>query len=264
MISDRQLAGALSRVVDVANPVVSAIATADPFGLRARTKRTEPQPGGSLDAVADVAAWILDAVSAPGTRSWERMTPDERSRWWVVRIGAVNNVLVAFPGVFGALVNRLPIQNALAYGNQAIVLVAIAREHGVRDRDEQVRMLAKVLSDRVIYPAALEVEPDGEASRRAVGLVKALWQTAGVVIAIPDELESRPKPSWVFQLAGMVPWVGGIAGYIGEFGALSRAADAADVWLVVSLGEAGKTPVGSSSDTVHQRLDVKKESGEQQ
>ena len=252
MISDKQLAGVLTRVVGVANPVVSAIATTDPFGLRARTKRTEPQPGGGLDAVADVAAWVLDAVSAPGTRSWEQMSADERSRWWVARIGAVNNLLVAYPGVFGVLLNRLPIQDALAYGNQTIVLVAIAREHGVRDRNEQVRLLAKVLSDRSIYPAAFEKGDDDAASTRApFGLVKALWRTAGVVRAIPGELEARPKPARVFQWVGMLPIVGVVGTYVGEFGALGRAADAGEAWLAVSLGQAGKTSVSPPSDTVH-------------
>jgi hypothetical protein len=42
-------------------------------------------------------------------------------------VGALDTVLVAFPGVFGVVADRLPIQDVLGFTNQAIVLCAVAR-----------------------------------------------------------------------------------------------------------------------------------------
>jgi hypothetical protein len=64
-----------------------------------------------------------------------------------------------------------------------------------------------------------------------VALVKALWHVAGLMRAIGDELVKRPRPRAVFRYLGMVPAVGAVADYFGEYGALVRAAKAARAWI---------------------------------
>jgi hypothetical protein len=64
-----------------------------------------------------------------------------------------------------------------------------------------------------------------------VALVKALWHVAGLMRAIGDELVKRPRPRAVFRYLGMVPAVGAVADYFGEYGALGRAAKAARAWI---------------------------------
>ena len=166
------------------------------------------------------------------------MSLDYRTNWWVRRVGAVDTIMVAFPGVFGAVADRLPIQDVLGFGNQAIVLCAVARECGVDDYGHQVRLLAAVMCDRDLG-ADLDVEaaPQAEPTESSHGdampaaIVKALWRLAGVVRAIGGEIVKRPRPRRVFRYLGMLPAVGAVADYFGEYGALVRAAKAGRTWI---------------------------------
>lgn len=138
------------------------------------------------------------------------------------RVGAVNTVFVAFPGIFGALAARLPVQDLLGFSNQAIVLVAIARELGIDDHREQVRLLAKVLCNRTLGDEALvgadDQAPETPRNWSPFALARTLWHLAGILRAIGDELEKRPQPKPIFRYLGMLPAVGSVAGYIGEYG----------------------------------------------
>ena len=53
----------------------------------------------------------------------------ERAQWWVNRVGSINTIGVAFPNVFGVWAQRLPVTTVLGFVNQAMVLVAVAREY---------------------------------------------------------------------------------------------------------------------------------------
>jgi hypothetical protein len=53
-------------------------------------------------------AWVLNAANVPGTRAWDDMAVEARVNWWVHRVGALNTVLVAYPGVLGAVGRALP------------------------------------------------------------------------------------------------------------------------------------------------------------
>ena len=237
VIDDADVACTLSRAVRVINPVVDVLSRADPFGLKGRSHRLGAADG-SVDKALDALAWVLNTADVPGSQGWEDMTPDDKVNWWVRRVGAVDNVLVAFPGVFGVVADRLPIQDLLGFANQAIVLCAIARECGIEDYGQQVRLLAAVMCDRDLgadaYADESEPAPEPESSPMdgtPLAFLRPLWRVAGLLRAISDELDKRPRPRRLFRYLGMLPAVGVVADYLGEYGALVRAAKAGRKWI---------------------------------
>ncbi|MGW0162060.1 hypothetical protein ACWDUN_22380 [Mycobacterium sp. NPDC003323] len=204
-LSDTDVADALSRAVALADLILDVLAEFDPLGVRAH----------------------LEFLEAPGTDAWERKDRDARISWWIWRVGALDTVAVAWPGALGAIVSRLPIQDLLGFASQALILCAVAREHGVTDRQTRVRMLAAVLCGRTIPdpPAPDDDEPWPD------GLVAKLWHLAGILNAVGDELAKRPHPRAIYRYVGMIPLVGALAAYLGEYGALHRAAKAGEKWL---------------------------------
>jgi hypothetical protein len=232
-LDDAEGASALERSVGVINPVLDVLAGIDLLGLKKRTHRL----GASDDAVdkaLDVLAWVLNTADVPGTKAWDEKDLDARVDWWVRRVGALDTLLVAFPGVFGVMADRLPIQDLLGFSNQSIVLCAVAREHGMEDRDLQVRLLASVMCDREL--AAMRAgadagEPD-ESRSADTSLVSRLWHFVRVARAANDELVKRHRPRPVFRYLGMLPGVGAVADYLGEYGALVRAAKEGQTWIV--------------------------------
>lgn len=233
-IKDDEVAAALLRVTQVVEPLLDLLAEADPLGWRERTHHLGGPAGNALGRVEDAFAGALNTAKVPGTLAWDDMPVDDRIDWWVNRVGALNTVIVAFPGVLGAVADRLPIQDLLGYTNQAIVLCAVAREHGIVDHRQQARLLAAVLSGRDLVP-----DPSDDASpsdartlpRTPAGAAQALWRLAGLMRAISDELAKRPHPRGFYRVLGMLPGVGAVADYIGEYGALARAAKAGKRWI---------------------------------
>jgi hypothetical protein len=236
-LSDADVAAALRRAVSVADVILDVLAKTDPLGLRHRTHDLGAG-NGCTDRVLDLAARVLDCADVPGTQSWEHKDRAARIHWWVWRVGALDTILVAFPGVFGALANRLPIQDLFGFANQALVLCAVAREYGITDRSTQVRLLASVLCARELDDDCTATGSDeGATDSTDMSLVRKLWHLAGILNAVGDELGKRPHPRKIFQYLGMLPWVGAVADYLGEYGALVRAAAAGETWI------AGQTPV---------------------
>lgn len=232
-MDDHTVAAALERAVAIIDPVLDVLANRDPVGLKARTFRRPTETDTALDKVLDSLAWALNATDFPGTEAWQKLDADARSEWWVARIGALNTVAVAFPGVFGVLVNRLPIQDLLGFANQSMVLVAVARESGVVDRSAHVRLLASVLCEREIDLSGQEPSTTPE-SRKDCGpfaLLHAMWDVATVLREVSGELAKRPHGRAVFRLIAAIPVIGGVASYLGERGALSRAAKQGRRWV---------------------------------
>ncbi|PQP17511.1 hypothetical protein [Rhodococcus opacus] len=233
-LGDDTVVGILDRAARGINPVLD-LALTDPFGIKSRTFTPTAEDRGAAEALLDGIAWVLDTVQFPGTASWEKASDDERARWWVTRIGALNTIAVAFPGMFGVLLNRLPIQDVLGFANQAVVLVAVAREYGVTNRSDQVDLLASVLcrreTDAVLADTTRSDSTDGASVWRPFGLIGALWRTARTVRALSDELDKRPGPGSTYSLLGNIPVVGVVAGYLGERGALVRAAKQGEQWI---------------------------------
>jgi len=224
-VSDDAVIRALSALAGIVNPVLDLLWDTDPLGVK-----TYPQPDG-VDDLREAIARLLNAVEVPGTSAWAGLSDAERDQWWVRRVGAVNTVLVAFPGVLGAIADRLPIQDALGFVNQAVIIIAVAREHGVRDRDQQARLLAAVLCGRSTPDDTSAPQPQPRTPVTATGVATTAWHTLGVARAAIDEIGKRPQPARIFRLLGMLPAVGAVADYIGEYRALGRATDAGKHWL---------------------------------
>jgi hypothetical protein len=249
-LTDADVADSLSRAIAVINPLLDLLSQADPIGLRKRTHHLlrRPRPHGSVaDRALNAGAHVLNAADLPGTAAWDQMGRDERCHWWVNRIGALNTLVVASPGVFGWLTRVVPVSELAGFVNQAIVLCAIAREYGVTERREQVRLLAEVLCRRQLpedfdapsHPAEPlpQTPPAGwkplEAITSSIPVVvaKTVWQLAGILRATFDEVAKRPHPKKVYRWLSALPGLGAIATYFGERGALVRSAHEGTVWL---------------------------------
>ncbi|MDX1871977.1 hypothetical protein SBI67_07590 [Mycolicibacterium sp. 120266] len=223
-LTDEDVTSALGRAVGLIDLILEVLAEADPLGLRPR----------------------LRCADIPGTQAWDAKDRAARVRWWVRRVGALDTVLVAFPGVFGAVADRLPIQDLLGFTNQAIVLCAVAREHGITDTPTRVRMLAEVLCGRDIaadVDADVNSAPPQEPGWAQMSLAGKVWHLAGILNAVGGELGKRPQPRGLFRYLGMLPWLGAVADYFGEYGALVRAAAAAEQWISSHTGRVG-SPAG--------------------
>lgn len=255
-MDDHTVASALNRAVAIIDPVLDVLAARDPLGLKARTHRTPTDDDGVADKVFGALASALNATDFPGTEAWDKLDAEARSDWWVARIGALNTVAVAFPGVFGVLVNRLPLQDLLGFANQAMVLVAVAREAGVTERSAHVQLLGSVLCERDIdlsAPAAKK-EPEDEKDGRAWGpfaLLRAMWDVASVLRDVSSELAKRPHSRAVFRVISAIPLVGGVASYFGERGALARAAKQGRRWVAEHKKNSSE---GAGSSTTSRRL----------
>lgn len=254
-IGDVRVVAVLDRAAWGVNPVLD-LASADPFGIKARTFVPPVEGGSPLDRALDGLAWLLDFAEVPGTASWERAGDERRARWWITRLGLLNTIAVAFPGVLGPIAKRLPLQDLLGFTNQALVLIAVARELGVTDRSAQVDLLASVLCGRETDARTLLANEEPErpaASTRwhPLAALGGLWSTARVLRAIPDELHKRPQPGRPWRAFGHLPLVGAIADYLGERGALIDAAVQGKRWVdghtvrtaVPGLGSRGTTTV---------------------
>ncbi|MBU9762346.1 hypothetical protein FR943_00535 [Mycobacterium sp. TNTM28] len=223
-LSDADVAGALNRAAAVINPALDLATRFDPLGLKQRTHRQSPAVN-PVDRTLDRAAAILNFAELPGTQAWDDMTRDGHVKWWVRRVGTVTTVAVAFPGAFGFIADRLPVQDALGFANQAILLWAVAREDGVTDRDDQVQLLGAVLCNRDL------ADPLPEDADTAHSLPGKLWEVAGTLRAVGAELTKRPQPQRVYHYLGMLPGIGAIVDYVGELTALRHAADEAATWI---------------------------------
>lgn len=243
-IPDRVIVATLRPFVRATRPVLAGLRESDPFGLRARVARP-------CDAERDLGAKILDALSTvevPGTAAWAAMDTEERSRWWVSRVGRFTSVLAAIPGLGGALANRLPVSKAIGAAAQGMLLVAIAGEHGVHDEERLVALLGAVLFRRHLTVDAADGVAEAEAAKRAAELTgdldepdapptvqrigRAVWRLGRALFAVEDELDKRPHGNLLHEGLGMLPVVGALGKFLGEWSGLKRAAREATVWLL--------------------------------
>ena len=254
-ISDQQVIGALKIVVKGSGPVLDALMHSDPLSLKKHTYRRSQvvMPGlgtvGRKDRTVRMAVNRFAAVKYPGTAAWARMTPQQRTFWWMNRVGRFTTLVAAVPGFGGAIADRLPLQDGLGGASQAIVLCAMAREWGVSDQTEQVRMLAWVLCRRAVSRELVlgtaersDAEPTAESDHSdkhdghrsaLVGAARAVWRYGQVMRSIVSELDKRPHGRWAHRMLGKLPVVGVVGDYLGERSALKRAVRKADDWVRV-------------------------------
>jgi len=153
-ISDAAVAAVLRPLVRATRPLLGALSDSDPFGLQARARRLQDDPAVDPDerALHDKVIDRLAETRWPGTAAWARMDADERSQWWVRRVGRLTSLVAAVPGLGGAITSRLPITTALGAVAQGLVLCAVADEHGVHDEADVVALLGSVLFRRDLSP----------------------------------------------------------------------------------------------------------------
>lgn len=253
-ITDAHVVSVLKVVVRGSGPVLDALTRVDPFGIKGHTHDereqltdTEAAALNLKDKVVRKAVDSYYSAEYPGTAAWDRMSVADRSDWWVGRIGRFTTLVASVPGLGGALANRFPVQSTVGSASQALVLTAVAREHGVTDEVEQVRLLAEVLTRRTVSRELVEgtserteSELDADGVPRsttkdrgsAVGrAAKAVWRYAQVLRSILGELDKRPQGRWYHRLLGNLPVVGAGADYFGERSALKRAVRAGQAWI---------------------------------
>lgn len=254
-ITDAHVVSVLKVVVRGSGPVLDALTRTDPFGWKARTHAPEvlevPDEAGNLvvrlrDRAARRAAHSFHATEYPGTAAWERMDVRARSDWWVDRVGRFSTLLVSIPGLGGIVADRFPVQDTLGAASQAVVLCAVAREHGVTDEGDQVRMLAQVLSRRTVSrelvastaersEEALDAEgvraEPGRGRSSVVTAGRALWRYGRVLRSILGELDKRPQGGFVTGMVGKLPVVGLAGDYLSERSALKKAVRQGEEWM---------------------------------
>jgi hypothetical protein len=254
-IPDRVIVGILRPFVRATRPVLDGLRESDPFGMRSRAAhgRNGPDDRGLRDKLLDALA----AVEVPGTAAWAAMDVPARSRWWVRRVGRFTTLIAAVPGLGGALAARLPVSEAVGAAGQGLLLVAIAGEHGVRDEDELISLLAVVLFRRepvVTGPGRAE---DAAADARAAELTgdladreapptvarvgRAVWRLGRALFAVEDELDKRPHGNLFHEGLGMLPVVGAAGKFLGEWSGLKRAAREAETRLGAGAHPSGGT-----------------------
>lgn len=247
-ISDAAVIAVLHPFVRATRPVLDALRDADPFGLRDRVR------SGAEKLDRKLSERMLDrlaSIEVPGTSAWADMSVAERHRWWVHRVGRFTTLVASVPGIGGALASRLPVQSALGAAGQGLLLCAMAGESGVRDPDDQVALLGAVLFRRDLRPAlaareqteagAREVddraaeltgelgEPGATPTLKKIG--GAVWRLGRALYALGSELDKRPHGRFYHELLALLPVVGVVGKYLGEWSGLKRAARRAAAWL---------------------------------
>lgn len=235
-ITDEHIAGVLRAFVRGCDPMLPRLRETDDVAVAADDTEVDH---GLLRRVRDRVA----EVRWPGTAKWTRLSVQERSDWWVSRVGRLTALAASVTGLAGALGDRLPLQDILGAAGQGLLLCAIAGEHGVDDRATRVRLLAAVLFERDLDLAVAagggmdaEVTPPPETGRRlgVKAAAKWLWRQGKLLLAVQDELGKRPHGRFYHRALGMLPVVGMLGDYLGERSALKRAARAGDRWLALA------------------------------
>lgn len=247
-ISDGAIVAVLRPFVRATRPVLDGLREADPFGLRSRVVGAQDAGAAGEDRkLADKVLDALAAVEVPGTSAWAAMKVDARSRWWVRRVGRFTTLLAAVPGLGGVLASRLPVSKALGAAGQGLLLVAIAGEHGVRDEDALVSLLASILFRRELVVHGPDGAADAAADARAAELTGdlgepaatptlariggAVWRLGRALFAVENELDKRPHGNVLHEGLGMLPVVGALGKYLGEWSGLKKAAALAEARL---------------------------------
>ncbi len=249
-IPDQAIVGVLRPFVRATRPVLDGLREADPFGLRARVVAGNGIGGADPKVEKGIRDRVLDmlaAVEVPGTAAWAAMGVPERTRWWVGRVGRLTTLVAAVPGLGGVLARRLPVSKVLGAAGQGLLLVAIAGEHGVRDEDQLVSLLGAVLFRRELVVQGPDEAADAAADRRAAEITgdlaapdttptltrigRAVWRLGRALFAVENELDKRPHGNFLHEGLSMLPVVGALGKYLGEWSGLKRAARMAEARL---------------------------------
>jgi hypothetical protein len=188
------------------------------------------------DAVVVDVLRRVDRLLTPGAQRLGRLArgPDtERDRWWAERVPRPAAGIAAAPRFAGKLADLLPLQNTVGTAVQALVVLGVAGNHGVKDPAERISLLARVLLGRDLRPE--QVEPllqrsPGTYREDALGgpgrgPLRTLWRASRLLARIDDTLDARPKGRLHHRLLANLPVVGVLGGYAAEREGLRRAAN---------------------------------------
>ncbi|MGI5127581.1 hypothetical protein ACQEVB_12285 [Pseudonocardia sp. CA-107938] len=241
-IPDRAIVAVLRPFVRATRPVLDGLRESDPFGLRERVRAPDDAERGLAETVLDALA----SVEVPGTKAWADMDTAARSRWWVRRVGRFTTLVAAVPGIGGALANRLPVSKAIGAAGQGLVLVAIAGEYGVHDEQTLVELLGTVLFRRDLAVPPPDAEADAQAAEQADEITGdltddsgpsvrkvagAMWRLGRALFALEGELDKRPHGNLLTEGLGMLPVIGAVGKFLGEWSGIQEAAQEAEEWL---------------------------------
>ena len=245
VITDAQVAAVLRVFVRGCGPVVQ----------RMRDEE-EPGGGGAKSAVGrGLVAKARGKVAParfPGSDAWARMDADERSGWWVGRVGRLTALVTSFTGLTGLVGERVPLQDVIGSAGQGLLLCALASERGIDDVGTRVRLLGSVLFGRDIDPVVAagsggDEEPAGDAvavPEDTAGTVKLepaatavlVWRQGRMLTAVRDELEKRPQGRAHHRALRKLPVLGMAGSYLGEREALQRCAENGARWIAAVSG----------------------------
>lgn len=262
-VSDQYMISVLRPFVAATGPVLGGLRDADPFRLgrlaRRRAIQLEnapadppPEPPArtrgqkvrrGLRRLRHRALDRLATSRLPGTPRWSVMSPEERDDWWVGRVGRFTSAVASIPGIGGALARRLPVSDILGLAAQGLVVCAIAGEHGLTKRDDQVRLLGTVLFGRDLRPgeygdphdegverdardltAELTTTGGDQHDGKLRALARAVWRMGRSLFSLHEELDRRPQGGWWWRTLANLPVVGVLASYKSERSGLKRAA----------------------------------------
>ncbi|HLM04831.1 MAG TPA: hypothetical protein VK402_06535 [Blastococcus sp.] len=161
------------------------------------------------------------------------MPQADRDRWWADRLPFVAAGIAAAPRFLGRLADLLPLQNTVGAAVQSLVVLGVAREHGVDGGAERVSLLARVVLDRDLPVERVEpllVRAKGTYREEALGragqggTIRRLWRVARLLGRIDDALDARPKGKLRHRALSNLPVVGVLGGYSAEREGLRKAA----------------------------------------
>ena len=168
-----------------------------------------------------------------------QLPPAERAAWWADRVSRVAAGVSATPRFAGKLADLLPLQNTVGSAVQALVVLGVAREHGLTEPAERVSLLARVLLDRdlpaeqarplLVRDRGVYVDEALGDDRSGVdGVARSLWRAARLLSRVDDALDARPKGKLRHRALAQLPVVGVVGGYAAEREGLRRAARRAE------------------------------------
>lgn len=247
-ITDAGVAAVLRPFVRATRPLLGVLSDSDPLGLQHRARQAR---GATADErkLHEKALDRLADSRLPGTAAWAQMDADERSQWWVRRVGRLTSLVAAVPGFGGAVTSKLPIAATLGAVAQGLVLCAVADEHDVHDEAEVVALLGAVMFRRDLSPApraeltettdaqvdALAADLTGDLKQEKAStlprLAGAVWRMGRALLAVEGELGKRPRGGRISGSLSLLPVVGVAGKYIGEWSGLQQAAKAGENWI---------------------------------
>jgi hypothetical protein len=157
----------------------------------------------------------------------------ERDRWWADQMPLVAAGVAAAPRFLGKLADLLPLQNTVGTAMQSLVVLGVAREHGIDDPAERVSLAVRVLLDRDLRPERVRplltratgtYREEAFGARGLLGGLRVLWRVTRLLRRIDDALDARPKGKLRHRALANLPVVGVAGGYAAEREGLRRAA----------------------------------------